>query len=373
MEQLESRLLLTTFTWTGVGGAGQTSFFDGSNWDQNGATPGAGDDVVFAIPAAVDLAGGGAAPQINNMTVQGGATVSFHLDNIHLTLSGDLIVDGSAHLTIDNPGNALTELTADTIRVAPTSDGTLDVDGPHTKLKAAMLVVAPDGTNFGNLGQNPPTTSGTLNIDTGAIVEVTSNSYFGSHDDTGGNATINVSDAATLITADTVITSAPNAYAQNGTNVSVSDANTSWTAHVLLVGGGALNGGVKVSVEIADGASTAAYDANILGEGGGDVSVELDDATWSGNFLTLHGNETTLSATFALNSSALHILADLSIGDPNSALADDNVQLSGMASTLVTDTFKVSTFKHHAVLLSQGTTLNVSGDTQLGGVDPRRT
>jgi hypothetical protein len=309
---------LTTDTWTGGGGSGDTGWSDGSNWNTGGIT--SGDNVLINLTTAATVddysvsigtltlsKAGDSVTVANNVSLYVDGNISnagtITLDaasggNTYLNLTGNSTLSGSGTLVL---GSASTTNVLQSAASGITLTNQSTIEGVGTIGSGYGLTLNNSGTINANVsGQQlyvettASSNTGTLEATNGGTLVI--NGYYGSWNNTGGNITA-ATGSAVVLNGQVTIT---------GGSLSTSGTGIVYGADASLVG--VTNTGNFV---IQNNNYT-----NMSGTITNTGTITLEAATGGNTYLNLNGNTTlTGSGTVVLGSASTTNVLQSSVYD----------------------------------------------------------
>jgi hypothetical protein len=342
LEGLESRLVLSTITWSGAGDG--TTFSSGANWN-GGVAPGSGDDAQIAISGFNDIqlpAGGvtlhslsvttsdtldlsaGTLTTTTGLSLSGGAILnvsggsiagSSSLSSSTLNFSGGsisatLINSTLNYLNLISSTDSFLMLSSDTLTGPISSTQTLTVQGNNTNQSADLVLLA-GSSNMGTIvvqcaignyyASQLTVASDTTFVNTGTIevgASIDNSVINGGNFDNQG--TFTVASGATL-----VFYAAGSTFTQDTGGTFTATGTFLCSAGTLLVNGGTVSGNVDANGCYLELASTISVPTTIYAVGGNNTTL-ISNASPFGT-VWVEGSDTYYDETLALAPGAINV------------------------------------------------------------------
>lgn len=400
VEQLESRIMLSTVHWTATT-SGQWSNPD--NWT-NDTLPGSGDDVVINQPGNIQITSTGPV-SVNSITVTGD---TLEISSGNIAVAADSSIDSNSTLLLDGGNLSITSGAIFTQNGTATwSNGAIQGGGIFAVANGATLTLSGSGekdlaggTFLDNSGTINDSGTGAwhlfgdsqLNNQSGAQINMSSNGSIENGNAAGGTID-NESGATFENTGDTELATS---FDNQGGTVDVE------SGQFAFAGGGTIDGGTLIdngsgTLDLTGG-STVDISGTITGTGtgsiqlaSGDLVVATGGATlnfaptlfiWTGGTIDLNGN--TLTNTGALTFENPQFVSPSSFGGSfvnsatvlqegelilnnspaNSATLDIDNAVGGVW-TIPADTFMIQTGQSLSEFTNSGTLSKVGGSGTL--------
>jgi fibronectin-binding autotransporter adhesin len=271
------RPLVTTETWTGGGGSGNTNWSDASNWNNGAIT--SGEDILINLTTAATNEDDNAS--IGTLTLSNAGDSVTLANGTSLTVSGNISNNGT--ITINSAGSGTVLDIGAALMLSGNGSVVLGTGGPN-------YISGPGGTVLTNASTiSGGNTGGSDNVGDGALVLANT-----------GTINANVSGATLVVQPGGASTNMGTLEATGGGVLNLN--GSSWTQ----TGAGTISAQAGSTVVLYDsvsitGGTLTTSGTGVIEEAAGGYNVYLSNLTNAGTYDILNGSQTIISGTITNN------------------------------------------------------------------------